>query len=186
MSVRSLAPLLALVTAAACARAPERSTSTSTTTPPTTTATTTTTVTPTATTTATTTVTPSAPPPPPHPELTGYPLARLRNAANPPAPLAFALPEQRLRAHGVKSARAFATEAPRLWLVVLELASHGDATKLERSLDELFDRTGAPYHKRSTATGPWLLVAGFPSDKPASPEMERAQTEFLSRWAGEE
>ena len=50
----------------------------------------------------------------------------------------------------------------------------------------MLDTGSAPYYLRTSYTGAWLLVTGFPSDKPVSPEMEQARVKFISSWAGEE
>lgn len=114
-----------------------------------------------------------------------YPLNRLVFAHNPVEPLDLPIPEADLAARGVRSYRAFSSAAPRVWLLVFEFGDQ--AALLDLAADPRPLLPGEPPFYTATAfTGPWLLVAGFPGDKPVSPEMEAARTTFLARWAGEE
>lgn len=117
--------------------------------------------------------------------LEGYPLARLRLAHNPVEPLDFTFDASVLKARGIRSARAFTATTPRVWLLVFEFAAQADL--LDVAQDPKLLVPGEPPHYTAAAfTGPWLLVTGFPGEKPVSPEMEAARAMFLQRWAGEE
>lgn len=118
------------------------------------------------------------------PQLVGYPLVRLRSDRNPVAPLDFPLPAADLQARGVKSYRAFAASAPQLWLLVFEFETQ--AAALAQDPETLVAEDGPPYHRKTSHTGNWLLLTGFPGDKPVSPAMEFARAEFIGSFAGEE
>ena len=126
-------------------------------------------------------------PPPAGLSLTGFPLDRLDFAHNPvealdpPASLSAA----DLKARGVQSHRALTATTPRVWLFVFEFADQGD---LFAALEDpkLLLPEAPPYDLAAAFTGRWLLITGFPSDKPVSPEMEAARTMFLARFAGDE
>lgn len=119
--------------------------------------------------------------------LTGHPLARLRVADNPVVALDHPLPQAELTALGVRSYRAFTATAPRVWLLVLEFATHAQLLAAQPKLSTLLgDDDTPPYYRETSSTGTWLLVTGFPSHKPVSPEMAAARTVFTSQWAGEE
>jgi hypothetical protein len=76
-------------------------------------------------------------------------------------------------------------------LVVYDLE---DAGALAAARDEILARrpspgaleveVAPPFHAAAAATGRWLLVAGFPAEKPPSAEMERARRRFLDAWSG--
>lgn len=117
---------------------------------------------------------------------TGYPLARLNVKNNPLVPLELKLDDAALKKRHVKQVHRFSATTPRVWLIALELPSWKEAGELEAHLDELFPANGAPYYRKTSTTGGWLLVTGFPSEKPVSPQMESARIDFLSSWAGEE
>lgn len=117
----------------------------------------------------------------------GFPLARLDIPGNPLEPLAHAIPQERLAAAGVRSYQAFTATAPRVWLLVFEFADQGALLDRLADLDALVGPADAPpYDRAPSYTGKWLLVTGFPADKPVSPEMAAAQVAFQSAWAGEE
>jgi hypothetical protein len=123
--------------------------------------------------------------PTPAPALTGYPWARLVVPANPVEPLTFALPQATLVELGVKSHRSFTATQPQIWLLAFEFADQAALLAAEpKLLAKLGD--GPPYARQTAYTGAWLLVTGFPSDKPVSPEMQFARDDFRGRWAGEE
>ncbi|MFZ6179690.1 hypothetical protein [Nannocystis pusilla] len=119
--------------------------------------------------------------------LAGFPLSRLRFDHNPVEPLVLPTPlsEADLKARGVQSHRVFTATSPRVWLFVFEFA---DQNAMFAALQDprLLLPAEPPYYPASAFTGRWLLVTGFPSEKPVSPEMEAARTVFLERWAGEE
>ena len=48
------------------------------------------------------------------------------------------------------------------------------------------DARGKPHYATGIVNGKYLLVAGFPGDKPVSPEMEAARTEYLAAFAAAE
>lgn len=124
------------------------------------------------------------------PQLVGYPIVRLRSATNPVAPLDFPLPAAKLKARGVKTYRAFAASAPEVWLLVFEFETQSallaQAALLAQDGDALVPEDGPPHHRKTSYTGRWLLLTGFPSEKPASPEMEFARGDFIGSFAGEE
>lgn len=121
----------------------------------------------------------------PAPALEGFPLARLRFEHNPVEPLDFPLLEATWKAAGAQSYRAFTATTPAVWLLVFEFADQGALFAALEDPRRLVPGE-PPYYPATAFTGRWLLVTGFPSDKPVSPEMEAARTMFLSRWAGEE
>ncbi len=116
----------------------------------------------------------------------GYPYVRLRVEGNPVEALDLPLDAAALRARGVRSYRAFTATEPRIWLLVFERSGEVSQEEVERGIAELLPDDGPPYYRESTATGPWVLVTGFPGEKPVSPEMEAARVAFLASWAGEE
>jgi hypothetical protein len=120
------------------------------------------------------------------PSLTGYPWARLVVDGNPVEPLALELPAAELVALGVKSHRTYTATTPRVWLLAFEFESQPKLFEAEPKILALWPADAAPYHRQTSHTGGWLLVTGFPSHKPVSPEMERAREQFRSSWAGEE
>lgn len=114
-----------------------------------------------------------------------YPLNRLVFAHNPIETLDYPLDEAALKARGVRSHHAFSATTPRVWLLVFEFERQADLLDLAADPGPLL-RGEPPYYVATAFTGQWLLVAGFPSEKPVSPQMEAARTNFLARWAGEE
>jgi len=48
------------------------------------------------------------------------------------------------------------------------------------------DAREKPHYATGIVHGRYLLVEGFPVDKPVSPEMEAARTEYLAAFAGAE
>lgn len=116
--------------------------------------------------------------------LSGYPLARLNVKGNPVVPLAFKLDEDAFQQRGVKQLHRYSATTPTVWLLAFETANYAAAEELAKKLDVLLPE--GPYYRKTSITGAWLLVTGFPGTKPVSPEMEAARTEFLSSWAGEE
>lgn len=118
--------------------------------------------------------------------------ARLTIAANPIEALAHAYPADELAALGVRESRSFTATAPRVWLLVFRFDDQPALLAAQPALEarigagDADDNSTPPYYVKSTYTGAWLLVTGFPSHKPVSPEMEAARTAFLSRFAGEE
>jgi hypothetical protein len=115
---------------------------------------------------------------------TGYPLARLNVKGNPVVPLALKVDEGALEKLGVKQVHRYSATTPTVWLIAFETANYEAAEALAKKLDPLFPE--APYYRKTSVTGAWLLVTGFPGTKPVSPEMEAARTTFISSWAGEE
>jgi hypothetical protein len=122
---------------------------------------------------------------PADPALAGFPLSRLDFAHNPVIPLDFPLDQTALDAAGVTSYRAFQATSPPVWLLVFEFT---DQARLFAAFEKpAFLVAGdPPYYTATAFTGRWLLVTGFPGEKPVSPEMEAARSTFLARWAGEE
>lgn len=117
--------------------------------------------------------------------LESYPLNRLRFAHNPIEPLELPTPlvDADLKARGVQRHFAFTATSPRVWLLVFEFADQG---ALFAALQDprLLLPGEPPYYTATAFTGPWLLVTGFPGEKPVSPEMEAARTIFLESWSG--
>lgn len=112
-------------------------------------------------------------------------LARLRSPERPLLPLERdALDVDALR-HGALAGRAFRVEDPTLWLLVFRFDRQSGADAAREAISKALD-DGPPYSTRTSITGAYLLVAGFASHKPVSPEMERVQTQYLSAFAGEE
>lgn len=119
--------------------------------------------------------------------LTGFPLERLRFDHNPVVAIDAPVPlvEADLKARGVQSHRVFSATTPQVWLFVFEFADQGAMFAVLQD-PRLLLPTEPPYYTAAAFTGRWLLVTGFPSEKPVSPEMEAARTIFLERWAGQE
>jgi hypothetical protein len=87
---------------------------------------------------------------------------------------------------GVKSAHAFLGEKPAVLLVVYEfadpqalLAAKDELLAIEPPPDALQVRTPPGFYRKASWTGAWLLIAGFPAEKPPSPQMEAARDAFL-------
>jgi hypothetical protein len=114
-----------------------------------------------------------------------YPLNRLVFAHNPVEPLDHPLAADVLKASKVRSYRAFTATTPRVWLLAFEFDKQSDLLDLAADPSPLVG-AAPPYYTATAFTGAWLLVTGFPGEKPVSPEMEAARTTFLARWAGEE
>lgn len=116
--------------------------------------------------------------------LSGYPLARLNVKGNPVVPLPLELEEDALKKLGVKQVHRYSATTPTVWLIAFEVANDEAAEALSKKLEQVLPE--APYYRKTSSTGAWLLVTGFPGTKPVSPEMEAARTRFLSSWAGKE
>jgi hypothetical protein len=130
----------------------------------------------------------SSPPPPASASaapLAGYPLSRLRVASNPVEPLDFPIADAQLKTSGVRTYRALTATSPTVWLLAFEFERSADLLAAAADPRKVLP-TEPPYYAKTSATGLWLLVTGFPGSKPVSPEMEAARTTFLSQWAGEE
>jgi hypothetical protein len=114
-------------------------------------------------------------------------LSRLRAPGRELLPLDHGVALEVRERHEVEAARDLRVEGPALWLHVFRFAGHARAKAAEKPLTEAL---GAKHpelnYPQSTVTGAYLLVVGFPSEKPASPEMRAAQTAYLSAFAGEE
>lgn len=119
------------------------------------------------------------------PSLTGHPWVRLVDRDNPVEPLDFSLPRAALAQIGVKSSRSYTATRPRIWLLAFELETQAQLFEAEPKLLELIG-SGPPYHAQTSHTGAWLLIAGFPDDKPVSPQMQLALDDVRGAWAGEE
>jgi hypothetical protein len=117
--------------------------------------------------------------------LAAYPLNRLHVEGNPVEPLDLPIADADLRARGVRSYRAFTATAPRVWLLVFELESSEGVQAAAADPRKLMP-SEPPFYVKTSTTGRWILLTGFPGSKPVSPEMEAARTLFLSRWAGDE
>jgi hypothetical protein len=88
---------------------------------------------------------------------------------------------------GVEAARAYWVEDPAMWLLLIRFASGADAAAAREPLLEATDQPERPpYNAKATTTGAYLLIIGFASDKPVSPEMARHRDEYLAAFAGEE
>ena len=134
--------------------------------------------------------------PPPAPELgaspvtpglVGFPLQGLVIPGNPVEALAHPLPEDRLTALGVREYHAFTATAPQIWLLAFRFDHQNVALECVKDLGALVGPDDSPpYYRVASITGRWLLVTGFPSDKPVSPEMKYARNTFLGAFAGEE
>jgi hypothetical protein len=121
----------------------------------------------------------------PAPQLAGYPLSRLHVAGNPVEPLDFPIADAQLKSRGVRTYRALTATAPRLWLLAFEFENNAELVAAAADPRKVLP-TEPPYYAKTSSTGRWLLVTGFPGSKPVSDEMEAARTTFLSQWAGEE
>lgn len=143
--------------------------------------------------------TPAAPDKPPEPDrppptlgLPDFVQARLKIAGNPIEVLAHGYAADKLQALGVRDYRAFTATAPRVWLLVFRFDDQAALLARRSALEALIgagdadDNSTPPYYVKSAYTGAWLLVTGFPSHKPVSPEMEAARAAFLGKFAGEE
>jgi hypothetical protein len=117
--------------------------------------------------------------------LAGYPLSRLHVASNPVEPLDFPIAAAQLKSSGVRAYHAFTATAPTVWLLAFEFERSEDLLAAAADARKVLP-TEPPYYAKTSSTGRWLLVTGFPGSKPVSPEMEAARTTFLSQWAGEE
>ncbi|MFO0614518.1 MAG: hypothetical protein U0414_18175 [Polyangiaceae bacterium] len=116
----------------------------------------------------------------------GYPYSRLLSTENPLEALAFEIPKSELDAWSVRSVHTASATAPRVWLFVLEFADQATLLRALPKIEAYFERTPPPYAVKSSYTGAHLLVTGFPSEKPVSPEMEYARADFISAFAGRE
>ncbi|HEY8375558.1 MAG TPA: hypothetical protein VIK91_03675 [Nannocystis sp.] len=123
--------------------------------------------------------------PPSQRPLEGYPLGRLALDHNPVEPLDLPLREADWKKAGAVSYQAFTATTPRVWLLVFEFTDEGALLTAVEDPRRALNLPEPPYYTAAAFTGRWLLVTGFPSDKPVSPEMEAARTIFLHRWAGE-
>ncbi len=119
------------------------------------------------------------------PPLAGYPLSRLRVASNPVEPLDFPIADAQLKASGVRAYHALTATTPRVWLLAFEFERSADLLAAAADPRKVLP-TEPPYYAKTSTTGRWLLVTGFPGSKPVSPEMEAARTTFPGQWAGEE
>lgn len=120
-------------------------------------------------------------------DLRGYPWARIAVVGNPVEPLEWPLDATKLAALGVRSHRAYSATTPRVWLFAFEFDDQAALLAAQREIEALVgEPNGAPYYRESSFTGAWLLVTGFPSEKPVSPQMHAARLAFISAWAGEE
>lgn len=118
--------------------------------------------------------------------LTGYPWQRLVLEQNPVEPLVLELPEAALRELGVTSHRSFTATSPRIWLLAFEFTDQAALRAAEPRLLALLGEHRPPYARKTSHTGAWLLVTGFPTDAAVSPELDHARVAFLDSWAGEE
>jgi len=119
-------------------------------------------------------------------ELTGYPWQRLVVDGNPVEPLVLDVPEDALRELGVSSHRSYASTSPRIWLLAFEFADQSTLFAAEPRVIALLGENRPPYARKTSHTGAWLLVTGFPTDGEVSPELDSARGVFLDSWAGEE
>lgn len=119
------------------------------------------------------------------PGLDSYPLNRLVFAHNPVEPLDLPIDEAVLKASKVRSYRALTATTPRVWLLVFEFDTQADLLDLAADPRPLLPGE-PPFYTATAFTGAWLLVTGFPGEKPVSPQMEAARNNFQARWAGEE
>ena len=131
-----------------------------------------------------TTPTPAAPTT--DPQLAGYPWQRLVVEGNPVEPLALELPEDALRELGVTSHRSYTATSPPIWLLAFEFADQPALFAAEPRVLALLGENRPPYARKTSHTGAWLLVAGFPTDGEVSQELHYARGAFLDSWAGEE
>jgi hypothetical protein len=125
-------------------------------------------------------------PTPTNAQLTGYPWQRLVVEGNPVEPLALELPEDALRELGVTSHRSYTATSPPIWLLAFEFADQPALFAAEPRVLALFGENRPPYARKTSHTGAWLLVAGFPTDGDVSQELHYARGAFLDSWAGEE
>ncbi|MBK8996211.1 MAG: hypothetical protein IPM35_10765 [Myxococcales bacterium] len=117
----------------------------------------------------------------------GWVLARLRAPKRELLSLDHGADAEIRARHEVRAARDLRVEGPALWLHVFRFDGHAKAKAAEKALTEaLVSMKPELNYPQSTVTGAYLLVVGFPSEKPASPEMRAAQTAYLSAFAGEE
>ena len=119
-------------------------------------------------------------------QLAGYPWQRLVVEGNPVEPLALELPEGALRELGVKSHRSFTATSPAIWLLAFEFADQPTLLAAEPRVLALLGDDRPPFARKTSHTGAWLLVAGFPTAGDPSPELDHARMTFLDGWAGEE
>lgn len=120
-------------------------------------------------------------------EIEGWVLSRLRSPQRELLPLDHGAGAEIRARHEVRAARDLRVEGPALWLHVFRFDGHAKAKAAEKALTEaLVSMQPELNYPRSTVTGAYLLVVGFPSEKPASPEMRAAQAAYLSAFAGEE
>ena len=118
--------------------------------------------------------------------LTGHPWQRLVVEGNPVEPLALEIPEDALRELGVKSHRSYTATSPRMWLLAFEFADQQALFAAEPRVLALLGENRPPYSRKTSHTGAWLLVTGFPTDAEVSTELEYARLAFIGSWAGEE
>lgn len=93
----------------------------------------------------------------------------------------------------MRAARAFMAEGPTVMLVVHEFE---DQAALLAARDAILARrppaaalqveAPPPFYPKDAYTGAWLLIAGFPSEKPPSPESEAVREAYLQAFWGQE
>ena len=111
--------------------------------------------------------------------------SRLRVPKRALKPLGNDTPKVDAEQHGAVASGAWFVEDPTQWLLVHRFRDQRSALAAVDPILKALDR-GPPYSNRTSVTGAYLLVIGFASHKPVSPEMESAQNEYLSAFAGEE
>jgi hypothetical protein len=120
------------------------------------------------------------------PVLEDWILARLRAPQHPLQPLGEDTPDVGAERHGAIASGAFLVEDPTtLWLLVFRFANQDQANAARDAIVKALE-PGPPHSVRTSITGAYLLAIGFGSHKPPSPEMESAQVEYLSAFAGRE
>jgi len=79
--------------------------------------------------------------------------------------------------------RAYWVADPAMWLLILRFNAPADAAAAREPLLGAYDRLDLPPYSAGAATsGAYLLIVGFASTKPVSPEMERQRDAYLTAF----
>src|SRR5690606_23004637 len=116
----------------------------------------------------------------------GWPWAMLRVGKSPVLALDVELDAALLDQHGVVEVQTFRVEAPEVWLFVYGFVDQASALAATDVLLEWSSDQGRPWYPADVVNGAYLLIAGFPGEKPPSPEMEAARDAYIQSFAGQE
>jgi len=121
--------------------------------------------------------------------LVGYPLQRLQLEGQAVHTWVMTPTEQdrdAMNRAGVVKWLFFQSESPAMRHMVFEIKDGKDRDRAQAMLEAWVNDNHHAYYVKASVTGPWLLLTGFPSEKPPSPEMEVMRDRFVSAFAGAE